>query len=197
MLLLQCADQGDQLGQLPVRRAARCEQSWVPLPISPPVDPSRLPCYNDSIWCCTAAAPHCPMHALWRACLLSQQQLRSRTPVTSEGCAPHDQAHTERLLLCPHPPTPHPLQVCHCDVVLLNSGTLRSDAVHPAGKLTNKDLVSCRGWDRVGRLVLLGRVYCAPSSHLLHLPEQLPSANYAWPLAFPSCLSDLHPAHAG
>ncbi len=32
---------------------------------------------------------------------------------------------------------------CHCDAVLINSGTLRSDAVHPAGQLTNRDLVSC------------------------------------------------------
>ena len=30
---------------------------------------------------------------------------------------------------------------CHCDAVLMNSGTFRSDAVHSAGKLTNGDLV--------------------------------------------------------
>ncbi|GAB4813881.1 hypothetical protein N2152v2_000927 [Parachlorella kessleri] len=31
---------------------------------------------------------------------------------------------------------------CHCDAVLMNSGTFRSDAIHSAGRLTNGDLMA-------------------------------------------------------
>lgn len=40
-------------------------------------------------------------------------------------------------------------EACHCDAVLLNSGTLRSDVVHKAGKLTNKDLVRTSGFNHL------------------------------------------------